>query len=1108
MSESLWYKDAIIYQLHVRSFADSDGDGVGDFIGLTQKLDYLQDLGISAIWLMPFYPSPLRDDGYDIADYESIHPQYGTLDDFRLFLDAAHERDLRVITELVINHTSDQHPWFQRARRAPAGSPERDFYVWSDTPEKYREARIIFRDFEPPNCTYDRVAKAYFWHRFYAHQPDLNYDNPLVREAIFPLLDFWFQMGVDGLRLDAVPYLYEREGTNCENLPETHAYLRDLRRHVDERYADRMLLAEANQWPEDAVAYFGRGDECHMAFHFPVMPRLFMAIHREDRFPLVDILEQTPAIPENCQWAMFLRNHDELTLEMVTDEERDYMYRAYAADSQARINLGIRRRLAPLLSNNRRRIELMNGLLYSLPGTPVLYYGDEIGMGDNIYLGDRNGVRTPMQWSADRNAGFSRANPQRLLLPIIIDPEYHYEAINVEAQQANPHSLLWWTKRLIDTRQRSRALSRGALEFLHPDNRKVLSFVRKLPDEAVLVVANLSRFVQCVELDLSAYDGHVPVEFFGGTQFPPIGQQSYFLTLTPHAFLWFQLRPPASVSSPEPNRLAFPLPVLEVRQSWHEVIGREEDDLEHAVASYLTNWATGPRSRQVKKVQVHDTAKLPLTEGEAILADVKVTLAAGGNERLLLPLRFLPSDDAGHLPDPAGQSPIAEIAGGQRGLVCDSLLDSRIATAFHQLISQQRTLPARSGAELTGWHVAIPGRDWTGEPDSPPVAGRPTASHVSFNLGNHGVLKILSRLDEGVNADVELGQFLRRSELPCPVVALLGAVELRSRRSPPSAVAVLHEFVPSEGDACRHARDALHDFLERVLTLDPELQARLSSAEPGNEAAVRDLLNGYPELMQRLGQRLAELHVALASDPSQQRFAPEDFTPLYQRSLYQSLRARVLQTLDSLSRSLPALPPTQITQAREVLAQRGAMLNQVQAILTQRITGQRIRCHGDLQLGHLLFTGKDFVVGSLEGDPSLPLSERRIKRSPLDDVACLLMSVDVVARRVLADVAAAGGPTPGALRHSDVPLASRWLQWWLDQVQGAILAGYESHPGLVPLLPENALGRQLLLGVFRLELALQDLDLVLREQPERLTAALESVLHLARANSQVNDAGN
>jgi len=512
--DPLWYKDAIIYELHVKTFCDSDGDGMGDFRGLMEKLDYLQELGITAIWLLPFYPSPLRDDGYDIADYFDVNPNFGTLDDFRVFLDAAHQRNLRVITELVINHTSDQNPWFQKSRRAVAAAAAgdaratgvnaagynagdlayKDFYVWSDTPEKYGDARIIFKDFETSNWAWDPVAKAYYWHRFYSHQPDLNFDNPAVHEAVKKVCDFWLSMGVDGLRLDAVPYLYEREDTNCENLAETHEFLRDLRAHVDAKFPNRMLLSEANQWPEDAAAYFGKGDETHMSFHFPLMPRMFMSLQMEDRFPIIDIMEQTPAIPENCQWAMFLRNHDELTLEMVTDEERDYMYRVYATDPHARINLGIRRRLGPLLANNRRKIELLNTLLFSMPGTPIIYYGDEIGMGDNFYLGDRNGCRTPMQWSPDRNAGFSRANPQQLYLPVTIDPEYHYEAVNVENQQKNLSSLLWWTRRVIAMRRNFKAFSRGALEFLHPDNPKVLAFLRRWENETIIVVANLSRF--------------------------------------------------------------------------------------------------------------------------------------------------------------------------------------------------------------------------------------------------------------------------------------------------------------------------------------------------------------------------------------------------------------------------------------------------------------------------------------------------------------------------------------------------------------------------------------------------------------------------------------
>ncbi|HEX4202591.1 MAG TPA: maltose alpha-D-glucosyltransferase, partial [Chthoniobacterales bacterium] len=541
---SVWFKEALIYQLHIKTFCDANNDGIGDFQGLLSKLDYLKNLGVTAIWLLPFYPSPLKDDGYDIADYYSVNPSYGTLDDFRQFLDAAHNAGLRVITELVLNHTSDQHIWFQRSRRAVAGDPWRDYYVWSNDPQKYSEARIIFKDTEVSNWTFDPVAGAYFWHRFYSHQPDLNYDNPEVRAAMFNAVDFWLDMGVDGLRLDAVPYLVEREGTSCENLPETHAYLQEVREHIDQKYQDRMLLAEANQWPDDAVAYFGKGDECHMAFNFPIMPRIYMSLHMEDRYPIVDILDQTPSIPDNCQWAIFLRNHDELTLEMVTEEERDYMYRVYARDSRARLNLGIRRRLAPLLNNNRKKLELIHGILFSMPGSPILYYGDEIGMGDNIYLGDRNGVRTPMQWSADKNAGFSRANPHSLYLPVNIDPEFHYEAINVEVQETNLSSFLWWMRRIIAIRKRLPAIGAGDFQILAPTNNKVLAFTRTYETQTVLVVINLSRFSQAVELDLKPCAGWIPEDAFGHSRFPVIKDGLYPITLGPNTFFWLLLVPP------------------------------------------------------------------------------------------------------------------------------------------------------------------------------------------------------------------------------------------------------------------------------------------------------------------------------------------------------------------------------------------------------------------------------------------------------------------------------------------------------------------------------------------------------------------------------------
>jgi maltose alpha-D-glucosyltransferase/alpha-amylase len=539
--DPLWYKDAIIYEVPVRSFYDSNGDGIGDLEGLIEKLDYLQSLGVTCLWLLPIFPSPLRDDGYDIADYRRIHPSYGTVEDFKRFLAAAHARNLQVLIELVLNHSSDQHEWFQRARNAPVGSPERDFYVWSGSDQKYKDTRIIFVDTEKSNWAWDPVAQAYYWHRFFHHQPDLNYDNPAVLRELLSVMDYWLEMGVDGFRLDAVPYLLEREGTNCENLPETHVIIRAIRQHIDAHWPHRLLLAEANQPPQEVSAYFGSGDECHMAYHFPVMPRLYLGLHLEERDPIVEVMQKTPAIPDTCQWALFLRNHDELTLEMVTEDERDYMYLAFSALPEAKLNVGIRRRLAPLLNNSRRRIELLTSILLSFPGTPIIYYGDEIGMGDNIHLGDRNGVRTPMQWSGDRNAGFSRADPERLYSPPISDPVYGYQAVNVEAEEREQASLLHWMRNMIRLRRIFKVFGRGTLEFLQPANRKILAYVRRYENDVVLCVANLARSVQPAELDLRVFEGFVPTEMLGYTEFPRIGQLPYFLTLGPYGFYWFEL---------------------------------------------------------------------------------------------------------------------------------------------------------------------------------------------------------------------------------------------------------------------------------------------------------------------------------------------------------------------------------------------------------------------------------------------------------------------------------------------------------------------------------------------------------------------------------------
>jgi maltose alpha-D-glucosyltransferase / alpha-amylase len=1071
-----WYKDAIIYELHVRAFHDSVGDGNGDFVGLTRKLDYLQDLGVTAIWLLPFYPSPQKDDGYDIADYLSVNPQFGTLDSFREFLDAAHARGLNVITELVINHTSDQHPWFQRARRAPPGSVERDFYVWSDTPEKYADARIIFKDFEPSNWTYDHVAHAYYWHRFYAHQPDLNYDNPAVAQAILPILDYWLEMGVDGLRLDAVPYLYEREGTNCENLPETHAFLKALRKHMDERFPNRMLLAEANQWPEDAVAYFGDGDESHMNFHFPLMPRLFMSIQREDRFPLVDILDQTPPLPEPCQWAIFLRNHDELTLEMVTDEERDYMYRAYALDTRARINLGIRHRLAPLLGNNRRRIELMNALLFSLPGTPVIYYGDEIGMGDNIYLGDRNGVRTPMQWSSDRNAGFSRANPQKLYLPIVIDPEYHHEAVNVEAQQNNPQSLLWWMKRIIGVRKRHPAFSRGTMRFLHPDNRRVLAFVRSFEGEDVLVVANLSRFVQYVELDLSQYLGVTPVELFGSTPFPTIGTLPYLLTLSPHAFYWLQL---TTAEEAQRADAAARVPEVPLDAGWEQYVNGKATMLEARLPRFLAGFDREPRDVGRSRARLLDAVRLPAGQDAIQLALVERHGPAGQVHATVVPLAHASGEPAMTLLEQHPQQALFR-SGDQ--VVYAAATDPSFGAAILDAFRQRRQLTTREGRtlrfrQLPAFEQAVC--------DGPLAASPVKIEHFNYlmQLGNRAVWKLYRIVEEGTHPEVELGEYLTyRARFP-HAPPLLGVVEYMPPGKPPTVWGVLHEYAAVESDAWQRTLDEISDFFERALTQSP---VNGDETTPGY----------FLEEVALIGRRTAELHVALAAAVDHPDLAPEPFTALYQRSLYQSFRSLKLDVFDRLRRTLPKLGETAQAQGRKLLDHDDRLTRCFQQLMGTRLEAVRIRCHGDFHLGQLLHTGKDYQIIDFEGPVGTPLSERRIKRSPLRDVAGMLRSFDDAVRVSLFGLQSGRGRAPGALRPEDAQRLAPRCQLWLASVKARFLSAYRPACLAGGFSPADDGAWPILLRSYLLEKALRDLDRELRDRPTWADVPLTALLEM------------
>ena len=1096
MSDAEWYRDAIIYQLHVRAFKDSSGDGVGDFLGLTEKLDYLQDLGITAIWLLPFYPSPLRDDGYDIADYNAVNPSYGTLQDFKVFLREAHKRDLKVITELVLNHTSDQHPWFQRARRAKPGSRARDFYVWSDTTDRYNEARIIFKDFERSNWTWDDEAGAYYWHRFYTHQPDLNFDSPEVHKATTAALDFWLRLGVDGLRLDAVPYLYEREGTNCENLAETHTFLKDLRRHVDSKFRNRMLLAEANQWPEDAVAYFGKGDECHMAFHFPVMPRLFMAVQMEDRFPVIDILQQTPPIPDGCQWAIFLRNHDELTLEMVTDEDRDYMYRVYASDPQARINLGIRRRLAPLMGNNRPRVELMNALLFSLPGTPTVYYGDEIGMGDNIYLGDRNGVRTPMQWSPDRNAGFSVANPQKLYFPVIIDPEYHYEALNVEGQQNNLHSLLWWMKHLIGLRKQYRAFSRGSLRFLFPENPRVLAFIREYADERILVVANLSRFAQAVELDLAEFRGSRPVEMFGRTAFPPIDTVPYLITLSPHAFYWFLLQPEAAVSRRgEAEHWA---PSAELEGDWQELIlGESREQLEEVLPAYLRTrrWFRG-KAREVSSVGVVQALPVAVGAREVLVTLVEVRYLDRDSEIYVMAIGFAETERARSMTASDPDSILLSIR--NRGVLYEAATDEAFVNVLIDGVGRRRRWRGKGG-DLVGSRTRSFGELRGTDGPLRATALRGEQTNTSVNLGDRLLLKLFRKLEPGVNPDLEIGRHLTERTSFRQVPLLAGGLEFRGRQGEPMTVAVIHQFVPSEGDAWGYTVNALSQYFERALV--PRAQpgeAELGSGSLFDRAhadlpsLIEESAGAYLDNARLLGQRTAELHLALAEDNENPALSPEPFTALYRRSLYQSLRSLARTTFDLLRRRQTSLPEDAREQARAVLGSEEQLLRQVRAVLDRKVRISRIRIHGDYHLGQVLFTGKDFVIVDFEGEPSRSLSERRFKRAALRDVAGMIRSFEYAA-----EYAIRRGPG----RPEDVPILRPWARAWHRWASALFLRGYLNTASDAPFLPRSREDASALLDFYLLDKAVYELRYELNSRPDWVGIPLAGILDRLESES-------
>ncbi len=1083
-TDPLWYKDAVIYEIHVRAFADSNADGIGDFPGLISKLDYLQELGVTCLWLLPFFPSPLRDDGYDIADYVNVNPSYGTIADFQLFLDEAHARNMQVMIELVINHTSDQHPWFQLARRSPKGSPERNMYVWSDTDKLYDGVRIIFTDTEKSNWTWDEVAQQYYWHRFFSHQPDLNFDNPQVMHEVLNAMRFWMDMGVDGLRLDAIPYLIERDGTSCENVPETHVVIKQIRAAIDAEYENRLILAEANMWPADVRPYFGDDDECNMAFHFPLMPRIYMALRQEDRLPITDIMAQTPPIPDNCQWGLFLRNHDELTLEMVTDDERDYMNLAYAADTRMRINVGIRRRLAPLMDNNRRRIELLNSLLLSFPGTPIMYYGDEIGMGDNIYLGDRNGVRTPMQWNSDRNAGFSRAVPAKLYFPVIMDPIWGYQAINVEAQESDPSSLLHWTRNMIALRKLFQVFGRGTLEFLHPENRKALAYIRDYthPDghtETVLCVANLSRFAQPVQLDLSKYAGRHPVEMLGYVPFPAIDSTPYAITLAPYSFFWLELQPanappvqPVTAIAGEFIEDTLPLPPAAEpaapSPTIAAVLDNERTTIEAALPAYIaTQRWFGGKSRTIASTKIQST--IPITDA-AIIALIEVAYDSGEPDLYQLPLSLATQDQAAAL---QASSPNAIITSLGDATLFDASADAMFQQALLALI-----IAGESTTALIAAHSSA--LDPARLADVPSRLSSAEQSNTSILYDSQAILKLFRNVRTSAeNPDVEIARFLTEVAHFNNIPAYFGDLH---RASDSTTLAFLQAFAPNDGDGWAWTLTQLDDFYKSVA---------------GTPAPPSDLANHattYLEAATLIGRRTAELHLALATPTDDPAFAAEPYTADHLTSDRTRIQTQLNNTLNALQNALPTLPAEVQLPARQLLDLRHNLEVRIDNLTGDAaLFGQRIRIHGDYHLGQLLRTKSDFLIVDFEGEPARSLAERRQKQSPLRDVAGMLRSFSYAAQSAL--------NTAGQLDPIARPSLEPWATAWEQAASAAFLTAYRDTIAANPDLTPAPGQFDALLLTLLLEKALYELLYELNNRPTWLPIPLTGLLTIAQSSS-------
>jgi maltose alpha-D-glucosyltransferase/alpha-amylase len=1099
IKDPLWYKDAVIYQVHVKSFFDSNNDGIGDFPGLIAKLDYIADLGVNTIWLLPFYPSPRRDDGYDIAEYRGVHADYGTMADAKRFISEAHKRGLRVITELVINHTSDQHPWFQRARKAKPGSKARDFYVWSDNDQKYDGTRIIFLDTEKSNWTWDPVAGQYFWHRFYSHQPDLNFDNPQVMKAVISVMRYWLDMGIDGLRLDAIPYLIERDGTNNENLPETHQVLKQIRAEIDANYPDRMLLAEANQWPEDTQLYFGdtdskglNGDECHMAFHFPLMPRMYMALAQEDRFPITDILRQTPEIPANCQWAIFLRNHDELTLEMVTDKERDYLWNYYAADRRARINLGIRRRLAPLMERDRRRIELLNSLLLSMPGTPTLYYGDEIGMGDNIYIGDRDGVRTPMQWSIDRNGGFSRADPASLVLPPIMDPLYGYLSVNVETQSGDPHSLLNWNRRMLAVRKQSKAFGRGTLKMLSPSNRRILAYTREYTGadgrhEIILCVANVSRSAQAAELDLSAFAGMVPVEMLGGNAFPPIGQLNYLLTLAPYGFYWFVLAAENQMPSwhVEPAKSMPDFTTLVLKKHLEELL--EAPSRTTLEQTSLPAWLPKRRwfankDSAIEQVHIAYGVRFGEPQHPVLLSEVEVT-SDGQTSRYQLPFGLLAEEQfSSALPQ---QLALARFRRGRQvGLITDAFsLDTFVHTVL-QAIQTQSVVPSTEGEIRFEPTVELMKLGLNQDSEVRYLSAE--QSNSSVVIGGSLVLKLIRKISTGVHPELEMSAYLTAAGFP-HISPLLGSVIRRDEQGQDSLLMIAQGYLSNQGDAWEWTQNNL----ERAIR-DESAQA-VSEQEQHYNA-----LGELKEFAGMLGQRLGEMHQVLAAPTDNPDFSSKPSTIKDSQEWARHIGMQLERALQLLEQHQTELGPEDQALVSRLLQHKKALPSHIQNLAKQAVGGLRMRVHGDLHLGQVLVIKSDAYLIDFEGEPARALHERRGKHSPYKDVSGVLRSFDYAAAMAL-NVQGVDG---SAQAHD---ARKRVTDRYLSEAKQAFIRAYRLTTASLAHAWQNAEGEDAALALFGLEKAAYEVVYEAENRPTWLPVPLHGLYGLLNGLKPFSD---